>query len=284
MGGYSFDTTKYKNKIISIGKRFGLNINLDNPTTIQDKLNWLNIYDPMLLKSKCADKVLLHEYSKETLGEDICVPIYGSWDKTKDIEWDKLPNKFALKCNHGSGMNIICKDKNKFNKIDAIKKLDRWLSIDYAFFHGGCESHYHDIKRKVFAEKYIGNENGKCPTDYKFWCFNGEPKFIHVVHDRFSSIMHFDFYDLDFNKIDLEQTNHPKSNIKLPTPKALDKMIEFSKKLSKPFKFVRCDFYEIDDEPILGEMTFVPDMGIFKYKDTNDNKRIGDMLKVKEGV
>ena len=115
---YSIDTEKYIDKMISFVKRVsGLDINLKNPVTIQDKLCWLNIYEPMKLKTKCADKLLLHEYCKEKLGVDLCVPVIKVYNNTSEINWDELPDKFVIKCNHGSGMNIIVKDKSKLDRL-----------------------------------------------------------------------------------------------------------------------------------------------------------------------
>ena len=127
---YSIDTEKYIDKMISFVKRVsGLDINLKNPVTIQDKLCWLNIYEPMKLKTKCADKLLLHEYCKEMLGVDLCVPVIKVYNNTSEINWDELPDKFVIKCNHGSGMNIIVKDKSKLDRNGSISLLPFCLII-----------------------------------------------------------------------------------------------------------------------------------------------------------
>ena len=257
-----------------------------NPRTIQEKLRWLNIYDipwsekySMPLKSVCADKVLLHEYSKDVLGKDICVPIIKTYNSTSEINWNELPNKFVIKCNHGSGMNVIVKDKSKLNITDAKNKLNAWLKQDYAF-RNGFESHYHWIDRKISVEQFMDDGTPNCLTDYKFYCMNGEPKFIHVINDRFTNNMHFSFYDLDFNKMALEQTNHPKSVGVAKKPGHLNEMIEIARKLSKPFKFVRVDLYEIGGVVYLGELTYVPDVGVFHYKHKEDELTIGALLKL----
>lgn len=276
---YSIDTTKYIDRMMAFCRMQGVILNLQNPVTIQDKLAWLNIYDVNPLKTKCADKIQLHDYSKEVLGEDICIPIIKVYNSTNEINWDELPQQFVLKCNHGSGMNIIVKDKSKLNKIESIGKLNHWMADDFAF-RNGFEAHYHDIPHKIFAEEYKENSNNGL-IDYKFWCFNGKPEFIHVVDDRYSGNMHFNFYSVDnFDKLDLAQTNHPASNYKLDPPKNLKTMVEYAKKLSKSFKFARVDFYEIDNEVYLGEITFTPDALVFKYKNPNDNIEVGKLLKL----
>lgn len=267
-------------EIIAFGKTRNININLQNPVTIQDKINWLKIHDNTPLKTRCADKILLHDYCVEKLGQDMCIPIIKVYNNADEINWDELPNSFAIKCNHGSGMNIIVKDKATLDKDLAIKKLKNWLKIDFSKV-AGSELQYKNIKRKIFVEEYKSDSEQKNSlTDYKFWCFNGVPKFIHVVDDRYSGKMHFNFYDTKFNKMDLEQTNHPVSDHLIPAPKNLNKMIEYAKILSKDFIFARIDFYEINEKLYLGEITFTPDSGMFKYKNPEDNIRIGNMLDI----
>lgn len=258
----------------------------NNPITIQEKLRWLNIYDipwsdeyNMPLKSVCADKILLHNYSYNTIGDDICIPIIDVYNNANEIDFQNLPNKFVIKCNHGSGMNIICKDKNKLNIISVKNQLNSWLKQDYTF-RNGFESHYHWIDRKVYVEEYMSDTNADKLTDYKFYCMNGEPQFIHVIDDRYSGHMHFTFYDLEFNKLTLEQTNHPRSNYVLGKPSELESMIELARELSKPFKFARVDLYEINSTIYLGEITFVPDVGVFHYRNKDDEVRIGNLLSI----
>jgi hypothetical protein len=143
--------------------------------TIQDKLRWLNIYDADPLKSDCADKLKVKDYAKKISGVDLGVPTIAVWDKAEDIDFDKLPDKFVLKCNHGSGMNIIVRDKSQINESDVRNRLNAWMNDDFAF-RNGFESHYHWIERKIFSEEMLGEGLGEL-IDYKFWCFNGEPKF-----------------------------------------------------------------------------------------------------------
>lgn len=265
---------EYKDRLISIGKRVGLNLNLDNPVTIQDKINWMKLYDSTPLKTRCADKILVHEYCKEKIGEDLCIPILHIYDKVEDIKWDELPNQFVIKCNHGSGMNIIVKDKSKLNIPEAEAKLRRFMKDDFAF-HVGYEMHYHDIPHKIFVEEYKEDENQKNSLyDYKFWCFNGEPKFytINNGHGHGDII----YYDMDDKVIDPYCLNKPGLNYKKPV--RFGEMVGYSKKLSDDFKFVRVDFYEISGKVYLGELTFTPGAGFFKYKKPEYNKIFGDML------
>lgn len=269
---------EYKDRLISIGKRVGLNLNLDNPVTIQDKINWMKLYDSTPLKTRCADKIQVHEYCKEKIGEDLCIPILHIYDKVEDIKWDELPNQFVIKCNHGSGMNIIVKDKTKLNIPEAETKLKRFMADDFAF-HVGYEMHYHDIPHKIFVEEYKEDESQKNSLyDYKFWCFNGEPKFM-TVSDGFGH-GNMTFYNMDFTKSELSRGDFTPIKKEISKPKNFDKMAEYSKKLSEDFNFVRVDFYEVAGQLYLGELTFTPGAGFFKYRNSEDNKMVGNMLKI----
>lgn len=276
---YSIDTLKYKDKNILHCKKRGINLNLENPKTIQDKLVWLNLYDTDPLKVKCADKIKVHEYCKEKLGEDICIPILKIYNNVNEINFDELPKQFVIKCNHGSGMNIIVKDKSTLNIKEACSQLSKWMADDFAF-RNGFEAHYHDIERRILVEEYK-EENGKVPSDYKILCFNGVPKIIQVIGGRFDSTKHLNYYDLDFKFLDICRTDF-KSNpsIKDRKPINLKLMIEYAEKLSKDFKFVRVDFYEVNGRVYLGELTFTPGACGFKYTSENKNVEMGKMLDI----
>ena len=271
LSNYSIDTTKYIGKMLDFSRLNGIIIDLNNPKTIQDKLSWLNIYDTNPLKTKCADKIKLREYCKDVLGEDICVPIIKVYNNVSEINWDELPNQFVMKCNHGSGMNIICTDKSKLNKVDAINKLNRWMKDDFAF-RNGFEAHYHDIEHKIFVETILGNGD---IMDYKFWCFNGEPKLWTINNGNgHGDIM---YYYMDGSKCNLYGV---KDNESYQKPRRFQEMVNYANLLSNRFKFVRVDFYEIDGRVFLGELTFTPGAMTFKYKNDDDNIKVGSLLKL----
>lgn len=275
---YSIDTTQYIDKMLAFCKKNNIIINLSNPTTIQDKLAWLNIYETNPLKVKCADKIMVHEYVKDVLGEDICIPIIKTYNTAKEINWAELPEQFVLKCNHGSGMNIIVKDKAKLDKTTAISKLNKWMSDDFSM-RNGFEAHYHDISHKIFAEKYM-NDGHSTLFDYKFWCFNGEPKFW-TVNDGNGHGKWMNFYDMDKNLLSLKRADFTgSSNGNERLPNNFEKMKEISLKLASPFKFVRVDFYEINDKVYLGELTFTPGAMAFLYLNAEDNINVGKLLKL----
>lgn len=255
--------------------------NIDNPKTFTEKMQWLKIYDSTMIKAFCADKITLREYCKIKLGKDLCVPILKIYNSPDEINYDELPNKFVIKCNHGSEMNIIVKDKTKINK-DKIKiALSKWLKIKYGDL--SYELWYNLIQPKIFIEKYIENFNKSAVIDYKISCFNGEPKIFQVMTDRFTNMLHFNYYDINFNPLtDFSRNDHPaRYDLKDKKPKSLDKMIEYAKVLSKDFKYVRVDFYEIEENPILGELTFTPGSGRMIYKNKETDLILGNMLSIK---
>ncbi len=234
------------------------------------------MYDCTPLKTKCADKIKLHEYSQEKLGKDICIPILKVYNNTSEINWDELPDRFVIKCNHGSGMNIIVKDKKLLNKQDAVNKLNIWMRTDFAF-QNGYEYHYHDIERKIFVEEYKEDEKQKNSLfDYKFWCFNGVPK-MYTINNGFGhgDIM---YYTMEHEPMNPYRVRENSTYI---TPTNFNLMVEYSEKLSKDFKFVRVDFYEVNGIVYLGELTFTPGSGFFKYTDDKYSFLFGEWLDLK---
>lgn len=255
------------------------NINIDFPRTIQDKINWLKVNNLSQLKTDCADKVKLHDFCKKMIGKDICTPIIKVFNNTKEINWEELPNKFVIKCNHGSGMNIII-NKLSFNKDEVISKLNRWMNTDFAF-QNGFEMQYHDIERKIFVESFLEDPTQqKSLFDYKFWCFNGVPQFF-TINDGNGHGSWMNFYDMNCEPINCKRTDFigtPKVEVKIPSK--FNEMVEYSKKLSEPFEFVRVDFYEVNGEVYLGELTFTPGSGFFRYTDKSYDLKFGNMLKL----
>lgn len=255
---------------------------IDKPVTIQEKMRWLNIYEipwcdeySMPLKSVCSDKLLVKEYASKVLETNIGVETLMVYNTPQEIELDALPNEFILKVNHNSGGTIVCRDKSAFNKTDAISKLSYWLRDDFAF-RNGFESHYHWIDRKIFVEKLMRDDKQQNSLfDYKFWCFNGEPK-LYTINDGHGhgDIM---YYKMDGSEWNLYGV---KNHTEYKKPINFNLMVEYAKKLAQPFKFVRVDFYEVSGKVYLGEMTFVPGAAMFHYKNRNDDVKVGNMLKL----
>lgn len=262
-------------------KKFLFNVNQkyneSNLTTFQNKLNYLIIHESPQYKSKLVDKIKLNEYNKKILGKDICVPILKIYNNINEINLDELPDKFVLKCNHGSGMNLFCKDKSKFNLEKAKKKLNYWLNYNYGLKK--CEFHYLFVERKVFASLYLGDNI----TDYKTFCFNGNPKFISVkiILNKKRNKFIYNYYDLNWGLTSIEYGSSKymrNPNITIKKPKNLDLIIDYSKKLSKKFAFVRVDFYEVNGTLYLGELTFSPSNALNPFKNTFQRLYLGKLL------
>ena len=226
--------------------------NKTNVKTFQDKLNYLLIYESPENKTNIVDKILLRNYSEKIIGKDICTPILKIYDNIDDINLDELPEKFVLKCNHGSAMNIFCEDKSKFDLSKAKKTLKNWININYGLF--SFEYQYLNINRKVFAEEFLIKEI----INYKFSCFNGEPKFIRVKGKINGTNLYNIYYvNWTISNIELKDKKYVLTN-RFKKPTNLNKMIKYAKLLSSGFCYCRVDFYEVNNKLYLSEITFTP--------------------------
>lgn len=244
-----------KLRIQFLSKR-NITYNENNLVTFQDKLNYLIIHESPEYKSLLVDKIKLHAYSKKVLGKDICVPILKIYDNINKINFEDLPNQFVLKLNHGSGMNIICKNKSKLNISETLKILEKWKNFNYGL--NRTEFQYLYVKRKIFAEKYLSDNL----INYKIFCINGHPKFIRVRKIKKNENIKITYhYNLNWELNNLESglkgyIRDPNETI--PKPKNLDLMIKYAKLLSQEFVFVRVDLYDVNNTVYLGELTFSP--------------------------
>lgn len=255
-------------------KTVGKDINLINPTTFGEKLNWLKLNDRNEKYTQMVDKYLMKEYIKETIGDKYVVPLIGVWDSPEQIDFDKLPNKFVLKCNHNSGTGMfICRDKTSINKDEVFSNLKKGLKEDYYEKHR--EWPYKNVSRKIIAEKFL--ETGEdYLTDYKFFCFNGIPKIMYISQD-YSSTPTTDFYDMNFNKLDLRMKD-PNSNIYIEKPQCFDEMREIATKLAKDIPFLRVDFYYVNKQIYVGELTFYHNAGFCKISPEIWNTKLGNWI------
>ncbi len=263
----------YYTKRVQMIKSWGRTYDESNLVTIEDKINWIAIHDVKKLKGKCADKILLHQFSKRILKKDICNKILKIYDDPYKIDISELPEQFVLKTNHGSGFNIIVYNKNELDVNWAKKQLHDWLQIDYGKI--GLEYHYSLIKRKVFAEEYIG----KHLNNYKFLCFNGEPKFV-FIYKKVDGIEYRTFFDINWNRLDFNCVTSPHPTDVYPKPQNYELMIKYARKLSKPFKLVRVDLYENNGDIRLGELTFTPFNSHLLCKKQEHNIELGKYLKL----
>lgn len=254
----------------------GKKLNWKNPTNLSEKLLWLNRYHCTPLKVQCADKYRMKQYVADYGLDEINVPLIGVWDRVEDIDWDKLPNQFVLKTNHGCGTNIICKDKSRLDIEEAKRKLTDWLKIDFGKLYN--EQHYKYIKPCVFAEQYLPALD-LFQTDYKIQVINGEPYCILICADRDKNGHAQLFsYDLQWNRVPLLNGEEETLERQFDKPKNISKMIECARILSKPFPYVRVDFYEVDGKLYIGELTFTPYGNIMTYYKDDVLEDMGNKL------
>lgn len=255
--------------------------NLDTPKSFNEKLNWLKLYYKNPLMTKCVDKITFKDYIKETLGDGYTVPLIKVYNSPEEINFEELPNQFVIKSNCGWGGLQVCivKDKNSVN-IDNLKaQANNWILDWNNYFYQSFEWDCKDITPKIMVEEYIEQMDGQV-YDYKFFCYNGEPKNLFVAADRFQN-KSFNFYDLDWNLLPFTRL-YPNSKYPLKKPKNFNKMVELARKLSKPFPFVRVDLYEIGDKVLVGELTFFPGGGVEPFTPVEWDYKLGEMLKLPE--
>lgn len=261
-------------------------LNLDNPKTFNEKLQWLKLYNHKPEYTIMVDKILAKEYVSNIIGKEYIIPTLAVWENEKKINFDTLPNQFVLKCNHNSSLGIcICKDKNKIDEKQVRKKLKRGLKQDYYLLYR--EWPYKNVKRRIIAEKFMEDETSddmvEGLTDYKFYCFNGEPKFLYVAKANFVNDVKNDLlmhYNLNWEKTPFQRNDHGKLPYDVYKPVNFEKMIEFSKKLSENIPFLRVDWYEINKKLYFGEMTFFPGAGFAVFEPDEWNEKIGNMIKL----
>lgn len=234
-------------------------LNLKKPVTFNEKLMWLklNEYEHNELITQCADKYKVREYVKKCGCNEILNELIGVYDNVDDIDFEKLPDKFVLKCNHAAGYNIICKDKSKLDINKTKKQLKKWMKSNYWKYV--AELQYKNIDKKIVCEKFLDSKDGNAIEDYKIYCFNGKPLFCMVCIERNLGKPKYYFMDRDWRlmRINPAGINAP-DNFKIDKPACVEKMYMYAEKLSKPFKFVRTDFYDYNGKIIFGELTFTP--------------------------
>lgn len=255
----------------------GQKLNLNNPETFNEKLQWLKLFDRKPIYTTMVDKYDVKEYVASKIGEEHIIPTLGVWNRFDDIDFDSLPNQFVLKCTHDSGGLVICKDKSKLDKIAAKKKIEKCLKRN--FYWTGREWPYKDVEPRIIAEKYMEDYPTTNLTDYKIHSFNGDPKVILVCRDRFSELgLTEDFFDQKWIHLDVQRGEHLNSKEEIICPKDLDKMLELARILSRDVPFLRSDFYTIGGKIYFGELTFFPASGFENFVPDSFDKILGDWL------
>ncbi len=257
--------------------KVGYPLNIENPKTFNEKIQWLKFYNRKPEYTMMVDKYEVREYIQNMIGEKYLIPLVGGpYANVNEIEWDKLPNQFVLKCNHDSGSVIICKDKSKFDFVAAEEKLA--YALKYNFWYSGREWPYKDVKRKIIAEKYMTELSEV--IDYKFMCFNGKVKIIFTCTERYSGgQLKVTFFDTEWNRMPFER-HYPSSNKVIAKPLNLNLMIILAEKLCKNIPFVRVDFYEINNKVYFGEMTFFPGGGMEEFTPQKWDGILGEWIEL----
>lgn len=255
----------------------GKKLNLKNPQSFNEKLQWLKLYDRNPIYSKMVDKYEAKKYVADIIGEEYIIPTLGVWDKFSDIDFDALPNQFVLKCTHDSGGLVICRDKRKLDKEKARKKINRSLKRNY--YWGNREWPYKNVKHRIIAEDYLENIAGQGLIDYKFYCFNGEPKYLYVSQGLENhATASISFLTLDWQFAPFRRNDYKPLEVLPEKPKNFDKMIELAKVLSKDVPFLRVDLYEVDGKIYFSELTFSPCSGMMPFNPPEWDLKLGEYI------
>ena len=250
--------------------------NLKNPQTYNEKLNWLKLHDHNPEYVKLVDKYEVKPIIADLIGEEFIIPTIGVWEHFDDIDFDQLPDRFVLKCNHDSEGLVIVKDKKQFNKNEAKEKIEHALKQN--FYYIGREWPYKGVKPRIIAEPYLEDHIDGELRDYKFFCFDGEPKALFIASDRAEDEVKFDYFDLNFNHLDIKQKYPNAGDVRKPV--TFEKMIELSRIISKGYPHVRVDFYEVDGRVFFGEFTLYHFSGFMPFQPEKWDKVFGDWLQL----
>ena len=262
---------------------FHRELNLNDPKTFNEKLQWLKLYNRKPEYTVMVDKYNVRKYVADTIGEQYLIPLLGVWDDPEDIDFDALPEQFVLKCNHNSGLGMcICKDKSKLDIPKVKRDLKKGLEQDY--FLTRREWPYKDVPRRIIAEKYMSDGFTEELNDYKLMCFNSKVKSTFVCSNRFSKDgLNVTFYDTDWNRMPFERFTHPAIKTEIAKPKSYDEMVALAERLAQDIPFVHVDFYEINGRLYFGELTFFQASGFEKFNPESWDKTLGDLIKLPGG-
>lgn len=266
-----------KISILQYFRKNGIKPDLVNPKEFMEKTQWLKLYYYTESYGKFVDKYEVRSYVKDKVGEQYLNAILGVYDSVSDIKFDDLPKQFVLKGTHGSGYNIIVKNKEKLNINKTKTKLNKFLADNY--YYKFRELIYKDVKPRILIEKYISEIDSDSLIDYKFHCFHGKPKYVFVQKSTANGLKK-SFYDLNWNKVMPQKYVSAFSDAEFEKPENFDEMIEVAEKLSEGFLFLRVDLYSIGNKTIFGELTFFSSGGIVRSSIEKFNKEFGDLIQL----
>lgn len=259
----------------------GKNLNLDNPKTFNEKLQWLKLYDRKIEYTKMVDKYAVRDYIKSTIGEEYLIPLLGVYDTFDEINFEKLPNQFVIKTTHDCGGVVICKDKNKFDKNEARRKINKHINRNY--YYAWREWPYKNVKPRIICEKYIYDKSKNGLNDYKFFCFDGNVKLVQVNMDR-NRDHTINFYDIDWNLIDLSTSYRNKLDTPIEKPFNFENMINIAQKLSKNIPYLRVDLYNVEGKIYFGELTFYHQSGYCSFNPNYYDEIIGNWIDINNKI
>lgn len=256
---------------------FNKKLDLANPTSYNEKLQWLKIHDRKAVYTEMVDKLAAKDYVAERIGEQYIIPVLQTGEKFEDINFDLLPDQFVIKCNHDSAGLAICTDKKTFDREAARQKITRCMKRN--FYYSGREWGYKNIKPRIIVEKYMEDHTLHELRDYKFFTFGGVPKIVHIVSNRQNKDeeTYGDFFDMDYGHLDLTM-GHNNAPVPPVKPKNFEKMKEFAAKLSEGTRHLRVDFYEVDGQLYFGELTFFQDSGFADIQPPEWNDVLGSWI------
>ncbi|MBQ7043225.1 MAG: glycosyl transferase [Clostridia bacterium] len=257
-------------------QRFGKKMNLKKPKTFNEKLNWIKLYDRRSIYTVLVDKYKVRRYVADIVGEEYLIPLLGEWESPDDIDFDILPNKFVLKCNHDNGV-IVCKDKNQLDIPKVKDELRYRLSRDYS--KKQREWPYKNVPRKIICEQYVSDSIHDSLVDYKFFCFDGCVKVVYVANSQQGELC-IDFFDDHFNPLPIARLDHPNlpKDFCLSKPENFEKMKQIAAKLSRDMPHARIDLYNVSGKIYFGEVTVSPGGGFVPFDPERWNYVLGNYI------
>lgn len=251
-------------------------LNFNNVQSFNEKLQWLKINDRKDIYTKMVDKSQVKQYVSQIIGDEYIIPTINVYNKFSEIDFDTLPNQFVMKCTHDSGGLVVCRNKSKLDYKKVRKKINKSLNKNY--FYQNREWPYKNVEPKIIIEKYMQDKNDICLKDYKFYCFNGEPKFLYVSHGLENhQTAKIGFFDMNFKEAPFSRSDYAVLK-NIQKPKNFNKMKELSSKLAKNTTFLRVDFYEINGKIYFGELTFTPCGGFMPFNPIEWDMKLGKLL------
>lgn len=259
---------------------FRKKLNIENPKTYNEKLQWMKLHDRNPLYRTLVDKYAVREYVAENVGEEYLIPLAGGpWENPDEIDFDTLPEQFVLKCNHGSTTNILCRDKARLDVKKVKRKLRKWLRESWYWY--GREWPYKDLKACVYAEKYMEDAEVGELRDYKFFCFGGKPHYVLVSTNRADAKKQTcgDFFDMDYTHMPFHK-KHPNAPVQPEKPRNFEAMKALAEKMSKDLPAVRIDLYDVNGRIYFGEYTFFSGSGFGPFYPDEWDEKLGQLIKL----